>query len=54
MKLDNSEYDDSVLLDLAGLDFIDLTDEAKHTYAVNKLDKALKKKIVKHVAPKIK
>lgn len=36
MKLDNSEYDDSVLLDLAGLDFIDLTDEAKHTYAVKK------------------
>ena len=45
VKLDNSEYDDSVLLDLAGLDFIDLTDEAKHDYAVNKLVKALKKKI---------
>ena len=47
VKLDNSEYDDSVLLDLAGLDFIDLTDEAKHDYAVNKLVKALKKKISK-------
>lgn len=45
MKLDNSEYDDSVLLDLAGLDFIDLTNEAKHDFAVSKLDKALKKKI---------
>ncbi len=45
VKLDNSEYDDSVLLDLAGLDFIDLTNEAKHDFAVSKLDKALKKKI---------
>lgn len=53
VKLDNSEYDDSVLLDLAGLDFIDLTDEAKHDYAVNKLDKALKKKICKNAVPQI-
>ena len=45
VKLDNSEYDDSVLLDLAGLDFIDFTDETRHNYAVSKLDKALKKKI---------
>ena len=45
VKLDNSEYDDSVLLDLAGLDFIDLTNEAKHDFAVKKLVKALKKKI---------
>lgn len=45
VKLDNSEYDDSVLLDLAGLDFIDLTDETRHNFAVSKLDKALKKKI---------
>lgn len=47
VKLDDSEYDDSVLFDLAGLDFIDLSNEASHAYAVNKLDKALKKKINK-------
>ena len=47
VKLDDSEYDDSILFDLAGLDFIDLSNEVSHAYAVSKLDKALKKKINK-------
>lgn len=45
VKLDYSDYDDSVFLDLAGVDFVDLTDESKHSYAIKKLVKSLKKNI---------
>lgn len=45
VKLDNTEYDDSILLELVGLDFVDFTDNTQHSYAINKLTKALQEKI---------
>ncbi|WP_294743457.1 toll/interleukin-1 receptor domain-containing protein [uncultured Prevotella sp.] len=45
VKLDNTEYDDSILLELVGLDYVDFTIGSQHSYAISKLIKALQKKI---------
>lgn len=45
VKLDNTEYDDSILLELVGLDYVDFTDGTQHSYAISKLIAALKKRI---------
>jgi hypothetical protein len=46
VKLDNTEYDDSILLELVGLDYVDFTISSQHSYAISKLIKALQKKII--------
>ena len=45
VKLDNTEYDDSILLELVGLDYVDFTDGTQHSYAISKLTAALRKRI---------
>ena len=45
IKLDDAEYNDSILFDLVGLDFVDLTLEEKREAALNKLINTLKDKV---------
>ena len=45
IKLDDAEYNDSILFDLVGLDFVDLTLEEKREAALNKLINTLKGKV---------
>lgn len=45
VKLDNTEYDDSILMELVGLDYVDFTSSSQHSYAISKLTKALQKRI---------
>lgn len=45
IKLDDAEYNDSILFDLVGLDFVDLTLEEKRETALNKLINTLKDKV---------
>lgn len=45
VKLDNSDYNDSILFDLVGLDFVDYTVEEKRNDALDNLIKALCDKI---------
>jgi hypothetical protein len=45
VKLDNTEYDDSILLELVGLDYVDFSRDSQRSYAISKLTKALQKKI---------
>lgn len=59
IKLDDADYDDSILFDLVGLDFVDLSIEEKRDTALNKLINTLfgkitpleKDKADTHVAP---
>lgn len=52
VKIDYAEYDDSIGLDLAGLDFVQYSGSDKFGNAIDKLQRSLEKKIVTKIGEK--